>query len=47
MPEGWMKLNTDGSSIGNLGMAGCGGVIRDDRGCWIAGLANELGSQTV
>jgi len=23
-PEGWMKLNTNGSSIGNPGVAGCG-----------------------
>ena len=27
--EGWMKLNTDGSSLGNLGLAGGGRVIRD------------------
>ena len=26
-PKGWMKLNTDGSAIGNSGPAGCGGVI--------------------
>ena len=26
---GWMKLNTDGSSLGNPGSAGGGGVIRD------------------
>ena len=27
--EGWMKLNTDGLSLGNPGLAGGGGVIRD------------------
>ena len=31
-PQGWMKLNTDGSANGNPGLAGCGGVIRDDAG---------------
>ena len=25
--SGWAKLNTDGSSLGNLGLAGGGGVI--------------------
>lgn len=29
---GWKKLNIDGSSIGNLGLAGCGGIIRDEHG---------------
>ena len=38
-----MKLDTDGSFIGNPGMAGCGGVIRDDRGCWIAGFSKRIG----
>ena len=38
-----MKLNTDGLSIGNLGMAGCGGMIRDDCGCWIAGFSRRIG----
>lgn len=30
-----MKLNTNGSSNGNSGLAGCGGVVRDDAGRWI------------
>ena len=28
----WRKLNTDGSSVGNLGLASGGGVIRDETG---------------
>ena len=28
--QGWWKLNTDGSYCGNTGLAGCGGVVRDD-----------------
>ncbi|XP_042958232.1 uncharacterized protein LOC122293851 [Carya illinoinensis] len=31
-PQDWMKLNSDGSSLGNLGPAGAGGVIRDSLG---------------
>ena len=31
-PQGWMKLNTDGSVNENPGLAGCGGVIKDDPG---------------
>ncbi|KAF5465389.1 hypothetical protein F2P56_015402 [Juglans regia] len=29
---GWVKLNTDGCSLGNPGRSGIGGVIRDDQG---------------
>ncbi|KAG2686113.1 hypothetical protein I3760_10G162100 [Carya illinoinensis] len=31
-PQDWVKLNIDGSSLGNPGMAGAGGVIRDAGG---------------
>ena len=30
--HGWVKLNTDGSSLGNPGPAGGGGVIHDEEG---------------
>ncbi|KAK9984218.1 hypothetical protein SO802_033743 [Lithocarpus litseifolius] len=41
---GWMKLNTDGSSIGTLGLAGSGGVIRDEEGKWVIGYGRKIGS---
>ena len=28
--SGWRKLNTNGSSLGNLGLVGVGGMIRDE-----------------
>lgn len=30
--EGWMKLNTDESFTGNLGLVGYGGILRDNHG---------------
>ena len=38
-----MKLNTDGLVFGNLGVASCGGVIRDDCGNWISGFTKRIG----
>ncbi|KAL0005393.1 hypothetical protein SO802_012954 [Lithocarpus litseifolius] len=32
---GWVRLNTDGSAIGNPGRAGGGGILLDDQGRWI------------
>ena len=29
--QGWYVLNTDGAANTNLGVAGCGGLIRDCR----------------
>ena len=40
----WMKLNIDGSSIVNLGMAREGGVIKDEEGNWVVGFAKRIGS---
>ena len=40
---GWVKLNTDGSSLGNPGQAGGGGVIRDHVGHWIRGFTRRVG----
>ena len=38
-----MKLNTDGSANGTSGLAGCGGVIRNDEGQWIVGFSKCIG----
>lgn len=40
----WYRLNTDGSSLGNLGKAGGGGLIRDHTGTWVGGFASAIGS---
>ncbi|XP_075663469.1 uncharacterized protein LOC142633081 [Castanea sativa] len=44
--EGWFKLNSDGASIGNLGNAGAGGLIRDHSGNWIKGYMRNIGVAT-
>lgn len=38
-----MKLNVDGSSIGNLGHSGFGGLIRNSLGEWIVGFSGACG----
>ena len=43
MARVWVKLNTDGSSLGNPGLAGGGGVIRDIEGAWIMGFVRNIG----
>ena len=37
------ELNTDGVSLGNPGVAGYGGVVRDKSGNWVAGFARRIG----
>ena len=44
--RGWYKLNTDGSSLGNPGAAGGGGVIRDASGAWIQAFSRNICSTT-
>jgi len=46
-PPGWILLNTDGASKGNPGKAGGGGVLRDDKGTWICGFGESMGTCTV
>ena len=38
-----MKLNTDGASHGNPGLASAGGVLRDGEGEWCGGFALNIG----
>ena len=40
---GWKKLNIDGSLVDSLGLAGGGGVVRDDQGNWVIGFARRIG----
>ena len=39
---GWIKLNTDGSCLGNPRKAGFGGLLRDDQGAWIHGFSAKI-----
>ena len=45
-PPSWFKLNSDGSSLGNSGKAGGGGLIRNDKGEWLKGYARNVGYST-
>ena len=44
--KGWFKLNTDGASLGNPGVAGGGGIIRNDAGIWVRAFARNIGNTT-
>ena len=46
-PSGLMKLNTDGSVIGETGLAGAGGILRDALGNWVAGFTTYLGDYMI
>ena len=39
----YIKLNTDGSAIGNPGLASTGGILRNHMGNWLAGFSLHLG----
>ena len=45
-PMGYVKLNVDGSSLGNPGDAGGGGLIRDSEGRLLYGFSTFYGWQT-
>ena len=45
-PPSWFKLNSDGSSLGNSGKEGGGGLIRNDKGEWLKGYARNVGYST-
>ncbi|XP_019087314.1 PREDICTED: uncharacterized protein LOC109127232 [Camelina sativa] len=40
---GWIKLNTDGASRGNPGLATAGGLLRDEDGQWCGGFVLNIG----
>ena len=42
----FIKLNTDGSALGNPGLAGAGGVLRDHWGKWVSGFFLHIGLAT-
>ena len=46
LPTDWMKLNTDGDSLGNPGVAGAGGIIRNCSGGWVKGFSRSVGFAT-
>ncbi|GLU17060.1 hypothetical protein SLE2022_334570 [Rubroshorea leprosula] len=46
-PPEWIKLNTNGSVIGNPGLGGCGGVFRDSQGQWVLGFTRNIGFTTA
>ena len=39
----WFKLNTDGSSLGNLGLASGGVLIWNENGEWVEGYSRAIG----
>ena len=44
--QGWFKLNSDGASQGNPGLAGRGGLIRDHDGKWVKSYMRNIGQAT-
>lgn len=45
-PEAYIKLNVDGSSLGNPGRSGFGGILRDMNGEWVSGFSGFCGYTT-
>ena len=41
---GWLTLNIDSSTTSNPGLAGGGGLIRDENGDWVTGFARRIRS---
>ena len=45
-PINWFKVNSNGSSLGNLGIVGGGGLIRNENEEWFRGYAKAIGATT-
>ncbi|KAJ1396220.1 Ribonuclease H domain [Sesbania bispinosa] len=46
-PNHFIALDTDGSAIGNPGLAGYGGIFRDSLGHWITGYHGHIGFSDI
>ncbi|KAL4305413.1 hypothetical protein AHAS_Ahas16G0075800 [Arachis hypogaea] len=42
--ELWIKINVDGPACVTTGRAGCGGIIRNYQGRWLAGYMMNIGT---
>lgn len=42
-PKGWLKLNTNGSSLGNPRIVGGGGIVCNNDGAWVLGFSRHIG----
>ena len=42
----WVRLNIDGSTLGNPGRAGCGCIIWNEHGDWLGGFSRCIGVTT-
>ena len=45
-PNPFIKINTNGSALGNPGIAGARGILRDHLGQWISGFSLHVGLAT-
>ena len=45
-PNPYIKINTDGSALGNPSIAGVGGILRDHLGQWISDFSLHVGLAT-
>lgn len=45
-PVGKLKFDIDGSSLGNPGLVGCGGILRDDGGNFNFSFSLHLGEES-
>ncbi|CAA0811235.1 Polynucleotidyl transferase- ribonuclease H-like superfamily protein [Striga hermonthica] len=46
-PEGWVKVNSDGSFSPQTGLGTAGGLIRDEHGSWKGGFTVKLGACSI